>query len=262
MLFDCLLFVVIVAIALAQSQSNMTCVAERVRFLSQCSFRSIPPSNDSTVEWPTLSMIVPYPLNPSEEDDLLVSMITHPRSSRPLIRLNLNLIECANAPPALTWTSLAFSSTLTGEFVRSNAIDKNLMYLPAGVTYLKNFSTIDCSSKTAYRTDDRLVFQLDLRFESTLNDTCFNDEMCYPREAYHCHAQRRRCSCREPFQSYRLQDRYPVCIHAVPSLDQCATSHVRCFEWCHSNASTDLCLCPDLLAEKKYSADHRGKSVE
>ena len=252
-----MIFVVIVG---STFEENLSCTPNKWVLLSNCSFRYTDHRNETTtIDQRRLSMVVPYALNETEEEDLLISIMTHRLSSKPLIRLNLNLIECANYPLHMHWTSLESSSTITGEFVRTTLIDRNIMYLPAGITYLKNFSTLDCSSQTLYRTDDQQVFQLDLRIESTLNDYCSNDQSCFPRETYRCHSDHRRCVCREPFQSYRIKDEYPICIHAVPTMDQCTMKHVRCFEWCQMNSSSAMCICPEELATKRISAEDRGR---
>jgi hypothetical protein len=237
-----------------------SCIPTTSILLSNCSFRYVQYSTRTTIPFEShlLSMIVPYALNQTEEDELLISIITHRSSSKPLIRFNLNLIQCTNMPVNFHWTSLESSSTISGEFVRTSSIDKNIMYLPAGVTYLKNFTSIDCSTKTFYRTDQRQLFQLDLRIESTLNDTCMNDEQCYPIDTYRCHADRHRCTCREPFQSYFIQEQYPICVHAVSTIEQCTMKHVRCFQWCHENSSS-MCLCPNELTTKKFTIDQRGE---
>ena len=252
-----MIFVVILG---STSEESLSCTPNKWILLSNCSFRYAFHGNETTttIDQRRLSMVVPYALNETEEEDLLISIKTHRLASKPLIRLNLNLIECANYPAHMHWTSLESSSTITGEFVRTTLIENRIMYLPAGITYLKNFTTLDCSSQTLYRTDEQQVFQLDLRIESTLNDFCSHEHSCYPRETYQCHSDRQRCACREPFQSYRIKDQYPICIHAVPTLDQCTGKHVRCFEWCHVNSSAPMCLCPEDLATKKISVDDRG----
>jgi len=204
-------------------------------------------------------MIVPYPLNIYEEENLLITIITHKKSLKPLIRFNLNMIQCSNKNLLLNWTSLESSSTLRGEFVRTTYIEKNIMYLTSGKTYLKNLTTIDCLTKTLYRTDHKQLFQLDLRIESTLNDYCLNDNSCYPIENYQCNQTKNRCSCRKPLQSYLLKDQYSICLQAVQTIDQCTIENMRCLEWCHQNRSSTMCLCPKKLSTKKLLYNNRGK---
>ena len=206
-------------------------------------------------------MIVPYALNASEENHLLISILRHPHSFQPLIQLNLNLIQCNQSSfnASIHWTSLESSSTLTGEFVRTNRIVNNRMYLPAGQTYLRNMTMIDCSTKTIYQSDVKEIFQLDLRIESTLNDSCQTDEQCYPHETYRCDINERRCTCRDSYQSYQIENHLSICIEAVETMADCQQTHVRCFPWCRGNNASSLCACPENLSEKILSADQRGK---
>jgi hypothetical protein len=204
-------------------------------------------------------MIVPYPLNTDEEDNLLVTIITHNISLNPLIRFNLNMIQCSNKNLLLNWTALESSSTLHGEFLRTTFIDKNIMYLPSGKTYLKNLTTIDCLTNTIYRTDHKQLFQLDLRIESTLNDFCSNDNSCYPGENYQCNQATHRCICRQPLQSYLIKEHYPICVQPVDTINQCTMKNKRCLPWCHQNSSSTMCICPRDLSTKILLYDNRGK---
>ena len=253
------LMAIIVDVGLGETS---TCIPTNSIVLSNCSFYQddLTNSTTTTTEKRRLSMIVPYALNQSEEENLLISILTRQVSSKALIRLNLNLIRCNVDHKDFLWNSLEFSSTMTGEFVRTTALDRNQMYLPSGTTYLKNLTSIDCSSKTIYRTDDREIFRLDLRVESTLNDHCLDDQSCSPMDTYRCDSTHQRCACREPYQPYLIKNRYPICIHAVPNLDQCQTKQVRCFPWCHINRTASECFCPTEMAVKRFSDNDRGKS--
>ncbi|CAF2936997.1 unnamed protein product [Rotaria sp. Silwood2] len=203
-------------------------------------------------------MILPYPLNRHEGNDLLITIISHNKSSKPFIRFNLSMIQCSYKNLSFNWTSLESSSTLRGEFVRTTFIDKNIMYLPSGKTYLKNLTTIDCSTKTLYRTDHKQLFKLDLHIESTLNDYCSNDNSCYPYENYQCEQTKHRCICRQPLQSYLIQNQYPICIHVVHTMDQCTMKNFRCLEWCHQNSSSTMCTCPKNISTKILLDNNRA----
>ena len=260
-----LLCLMIVVVGLGGGE-NTSCTPNKFIVLSNCSFRYTHSNNDSShysnetaIDDRLLSMIVPYAWNQNEEDDLLITIITRSLARKPLIRLNLNLVHCAQHPREFNWTSLESSSTLTGEFVRTTFIDRNIMYLSSGVTYLRNLTALDCSTRTVYRTDEREFFQLDLRLESTLNDSCVDDSSCYPTETYQCDHDRHRCTCRPPFQSHLVKEQYPICIQAVEHSDQCTTKHVRCYEWCHENSSSTMCICPKEFSSKQVSADDRGR---
>jgi hypothetical protein len=204
-------------------------------------------------------MTVPYPLNKNEEDNLLITILTHNISSKSIIRFNLNMIECSNNNFLFNWTSLESSSTLRGEFVRTIINEQNMMYLPSGRTYLKNLTAIDCLTKTLYRTDQKQLFQLDLRIESTLNDFCLNDNSCYPLENYQCNQDKHRCICRQPLQSYSIKDQYPICIQPIHTIDQCTMKSIRCLEYCQQNRTSTICVCPEEISIKKISDDNRGK---
>ncbi|CAF1284095.1 unnamed protein product [Adineta steineri] len=203
-------------------------------------------------------MTVPYSLNRNQDDDFYITIITHNKSLKPLIRFNLNMIECSNKNSLLNWTSLESSSTLHGEFLRTSFIDKNLMYLQSGNTYLKNLTAIDCLTKTMYRTDEQELFQLDLRIESTLNDYCSNENLCYPEENYQCNLIKHRCICRQPLQSYSIKESFSICVQAVDNIDQCTMINKRCLQWCHQNNSTAKCLCPKEISKKKISYNNQA----
>ncbi len=253
----------IIIVVVVRFGENRTCIPNKLILLSNCSFRSSHYHNYSshltTNDNRTLSMIVSYPLNHHEEENLLITILTQKHSLKPLIRFNLNMIQCSKKNVLFNWTSLESSSTLHGEFVRTSSIENNLMYLPSGKTYLKNLTTINCLTKTLYRTDQKQLFQLDLRIESTLNDYCLNDHSCYPKENYQCNSMKNRCHCRTPFQSYLIKDQYPVCVQAVKTIDQCSMENPRCLEWCHPNSSSTMCVCPEELSTKKIVDQNRGK---
>lgn len=256
-----------IIIVVVKFGETMTCIPNKLILLSNCSFRyshyhnysSHSSNNQTTNDNRTLSMIVPYPLNKNEEENLLITVLTRKKSLKPLIRFNLNMIQCTNKNILFNWTTLESSSTLRGEFVRTSSIEKNIMYFSSGKTYLKNLTTIDCTTKTLYRTDSRQLFQLDLRIESTLNDYCLNDNSCYPMENYQCNKEKNRCICRQPFQSYLIKDQYPICLQAVQTIDQCSMENMRCLEWCHENSSSTMCLCPKELTEKKFLYNNRSR---
>ena len=233
---------------------TINCIPNKLILLSNCSFLM---TNDNNR---TLSMIVPYPLNTHEEENSLITIFRHKKSLKPLIRLNLNLIQCSKKNFRLNWTSLESSSTLRGEFLRTTNIDNNIMYLPSGKTYLKNLTTIDCQSQTLYRTDSNQLFQIDLKIESTLNDYCLNDHSCFPKDIYQCDTIKHRCICRKDFQSYLIEKQYPICLQPVQTIDQCTIKNThRCLEWCHLNNSSPICLCPKDFSIKKFSSDNRSK---
>lgn len=256
----------LIIVVVVEFGENRTCTPTKLILLSNCSFNyshypnytSHLSNNLTTYDNRTLSMILPYPLNRHENNDSSITIIKNNRSSKPLIRLNLNMIQCSNKNLSLNWTSLESSSTLRGEFVRTTFLDKNIMYLTSGKTYLKNLTTIDCSTKTLYRTDHKQLFTVDLRIESTLNDYCSNDNLCYPLENYQCDLTMYRCMCRQPLQSYLVEDQYPICVHIFPTLDQCTTKTVRCLEWCHQNSSSKICTCPKNVSKKISLDDGRG----
>ena len=256
-----------IIIVVVRFGESTTCIPNKLIVLSNCSFRysnyRISSSHLSTTKTTNddrkLSMIVPYPLNKTEEDNLLITILTQKTTLQPFIRFNLNIIQCSNKNVIFNWTSLESSSTLHGEFVRTTILEKNVMYLPSGKTYLKNLTTIDCLTKTLYRTDQKQLFQLDLRIESTLNDYCANDNSCYPLENYQCNQEKHRCICRTPLQSYLIRDQYPICIQAIETMDQCTMKNVRCLEWCHLNSSSPMCVCPKEFPRKKLIYDNRSK---
>ncbi len=258
----------IIIVVVVRFGETISCIPNKLILLSNCSFRyshyhnysSHLFNNKTTNDNRTLSMIVPYPLNINEEENLLITILTHKKSLKPLIRFNLNMIQCSNKNLVFNWTSLESSSTLHGEFVRTSYIEKNIMYLPSGKTFLKNLTTIDCLTKTLYRTDSKQLFQLNLRIESTVNDYCLNDNSCYPIENYQCNQSKNRCNCRKPLQSYLIKNQYPICLQAVQTIDQCSIENNRCLEWCHENSSSIKCLCPKELLIKKFLDNNRGRN--
>ena len=49
-------------------------------------------------------------------------------------------------------------------------------------------------------------------------------------------------------------------LHAISeTIEQCTMENMRCFEWCHQNSSSTMCLCPKELLTKKFLYDNRGK---
>lgn len=260
MLFNQLLRFSLLAIAVGFGLGDSTnCVPTKSVLLKNCSFIQDERTEQNSFDRRQLSMIVPYALNKSEENQLLISILRRQVSSKALIRLNLNLIRCSNIDrQEIFWFSYEFSSTITGEFVRTNVVDRNQVYLPPGTTYLKNLTSVDCKSKTVYRTDDREIFRLDLRLESTLNDHCFDDQTCSPMETYRCDSIQQRCVCREPFESYLIDEYHPICIQAASSIDQCQTKQVRCFQWCHLNQTSSECFCPQKLAIRRFIDEQRS----
>jgi hypothetical protein len=253
-------FMIVIVVVVAGLGDPPSCTPNRLVLLSHCSFRHSSPvsfTNQTTNDKRTLSMIVPYSFNRNDEDDLLVTIITHNKS---LIQLNLNFIQCESKSSLLNWTSLESSSALHGEFLRTSLIHRNSMYLPSGKVYLKNLSTVDCKTNTIYRTDRDQLFQLDLRVESTLDDYCSADTACYPEETYQCDQNQQRCICRQPFQPYLIKERYSICVQAVDTMEQCLTSSQRCLPWCQQNSSSSMCLCPKEFAVKRLAYDHRGKN--
>jgi hypothetical protein len=255
----------IIIVVVIKFGENTTCIPNKLILLSNCSFHyynyssHLSTNNKTTHDNQTLSMTVPYPLNKNEEDNLLITILTHNMSSKPLIRFNLNLIQCSNKNLLFNWTSVESSSTLHGEFVRTTISEKNMMYLSSGKTYLKNLTTIDCSTKTLYHTDRNQLFQLDLRIESTLNDYCLNDNSCYPLENYQCNQEKHRCTCRQPLQSYLIKDQFPICVQAIHTIDQCIMKNIRCLEWCQQNKTSTMCVCPKESSTKKLADDDKGK---
>ncbi|CAF1430008.1 unnamed protein product [Adineta steineri] len=211
-----------------------------------------------TIDNRTLSMTIPYSLNNNhEQENLFVQILTRHISEKPFIRFNLNMIQCLENQ-SLNWTSVESSLTLRGEFVRTVFTDTNIMYLSSGLTYLRNLTSIDCLTKTLYRTDKNELFQVNFKIESTLNDFCSDEHLCYPLNIYQCNHEQHRCICRSPLQSYLTKDQQLICIHAVKNIDQCTIENVRCLEWCHLNSSSTVCTCPKDLAIKKYLNDERA----
>jgi len=207
-------------------------------------------------------MIVPYSLDNNEEKNLFIKILTHHTSEKSLIHFNLNIIQCLNNKKIFNWTSVESSSTLRGEFVRTTFFDTNIMYLSSGITYLRNLTSIDCLTKTMYRTDNQELFEINFKIESTLNDYCSNKNLCYPLNIYQCNYERQRCICRSPLQSYLTQDQHLICLYAVKNFNQCLMNNTRCLEWCHQNSSSTMCICPKDLSKKKYFDDHRGKDLK
>ncbi|UJR09129.1 hypothetical protein I4U23_013376 [Adineta vaga] len=250
--------IIIVVVVVVDFGDNTSCTPAKQILLSNCSFQHSQNSllmNKTTNDNRTLTMIIPYSLDRNQQDDFFVTILTKNQS---FIRLNLNFIQCEKKSSLLNWTSLESSSTLQGEFLRVSSIHQSTMYLPSGKIYLRNLSTIDCSTKTIYRTDPNQLFQLDLRIESTLNDYCLDDTSCYPQDTYQCDPIEQHCICRQPFQPYLIKEHHSICIQAVDILDRCPRNNQRCLPWCHENSSSTVCLCPKNFAIKKFSYDHRA----
>lgn len=249
-----MIYVVIVKIGFGE---NTACIPDKLILLSNCSFKSH--YSHMTIDNRTLSMTVPYSLDNNEENNLFIKVLTHNKSEKSLIHFNLNLVQCSNKD-IFNWTSVESTSTLRGEFVRTTFLDKNIMYLSSGITYLRNLTTIDCLTKTMYRTDNHELFEINLKIESTLNDYCSNENLCYPVNLYQCDYEKQRCICRSPLQSYLTNDDHLICLHAVKNLNQCTMNNVRCLEWCHQNSSSTMCICPNDVSKRKYSDNNRGKN--
>ena len=255
----------VVSVIVSGLVENTACAPNKLILLSNCSLKSpfslaaaasSPPP--MTIDNRTLSMTVPYLFEPNPDENLAIQVIRRPSSKVPLIRFNLNLIQCS-IKHNFTWSSVEASSTLRGEFIRTSSIDINRMYLSLGVTYLRNLTSIDCASRTIYRTDSRQVFRVHFQLESTLNDSCSNETLCYPLNTYQCDSERRRCQCRSPLQAYLVDDRSAICIHAVKTIDQCTMKNVRCLPWCDQTSSSTMCLCPEEFSTKKLFDDDRGR---
>ncbi|CAF0859486.1 unnamed protein product [Rotaria sordida] len=210
-----------------------------------------------TIDNRTLSMVVPYLLHNNEDENLFIKILARNISQKPLISFNLNIIQCLNSQ-LFNWTSVESSLTLRGEFVRTTFIDTNIMYLSSGITYLRNLTSIDCLTKTIYRTNHNELFKINLKIESTLNNYCSNENLCYPLNIYQCDLERHRCICRSPFQSYLTKNQQSICIHAVENIDQCTMKNLHCLEWCHHNRSSTMCICPNKLSNKKFLDDNRA----
>lgn len=241
---------------------NLACKPNKLILLSNCSFHSY--YSNLTINNRTLSMIVPYSLddnNEEEENNVFIKVLTPNQSNKSLIYFNLNLIQCSlsNEKKTFQWTSVESSSTLRGEFVRTTFLDQNIMYLSSGITYLRNLTTIDCLTKTIYQTDKHELFEINLKIESTLNDYCSNENLCYPLNTYQCDYQKQRCICRSSLQSYLTYDQHLICLNPVKYLHQCPMNNIRCLEWCHQNSSSAMCICPNDISKKKYFDNNRGK---
>lgn len=253
-------FMFMINIIIVRLGETRTCLPNKFILLSNCSFRQFFNSSSSysmTNVNRTLTMIVPYPIDISQNEQAFITLFTSPKSFKPLIRFHLNLIQCTEKNQSFNWTSLESSSTSHGEFVRTSQIDGNLMYLSSGKTYLKNLTSIDCSTQTAYQTASEQIFELDLKIESTTKDFCTSDQSCYPHSHYQCHSGQNRCHCRKPFQIYSIGNHYSICLQAVQTMDQCTTDKIRCVEWCRQNSSRTFCLCPMEISTKKFSSDQR-----
>lgn len=257
MLFNSLFLlssIIYVVTVIVGHPENAACFPDKLVLLSNCSFNSS--FSHMTIDNRTLSMIVPYVLDNNDEDNLFVKALIRNVSQKPLISFNLNIIQCLNNK-SYNWSSVESSLTLRGEFVRTTFIDTNIIYLSPGITYLRNLTTIDCSTKTVYRTNDKDLFQIQLKIQSTLTDQCSNEQSCYPENIYQCDLQRQRCLCRSPYQSYSTKYQQSICVRAVESLDQCTKKDVHCVEWCHYNRSSTLCTCPKEFSIRKLSDDDR-----
>ena len=260
------LFALMVSVVVVErAQTSAVCTPDKLILLSNCTLNSSF-THDSyfamTIANRTLSMTVPYALhtsNTADDDDLSIKLITRRSPDRPLIRFNLKMIHCSTHGP-LPWSSVEASSTLRGEFIRTTFLDDtNLVYLSSGVTYLRDLTSIDCSTRTLYRTDREQFFRLQLKIESKINDYCTNEHLCYPLNIYQCDYERQRCVCRSPLQSYLTSEHYSICIHAVNDINQCSIKNVHCLPWCQpSSSSSTLCLCPEDVSTKKYLHDERG----
>ncbi len=233
------------------------CIPNKLIILSNCSFNY--PYSNMTIDNRTLSITVPHSLNNNKyEENNYFQILKRDRFSKPLIRFNLNFIQCLNNK-FFNWTSVESSSTLRGEFVRTTFLDTNIMYLSTGITYLRNLTMINCLTKTIYRTNNQELFEINFKIESTLNDYCSNENLCYPLNIYQCDYEKHRCICRSNLESYTTNDQYSICIHPVKYLDQCPMKNIRCLEWCHTNRSSTMCICPKDLSIKKYLDDDRGR---
>jgi hypothetical protein len=261
--FDFLLITCLVTVIVGRV-NNSHCIPTKFVRLSNCTFYSsisnVYPS--MTIDNRTLSMIVPNVYDQHEHENFSIDIIQRSSSTMsPLVRLNLNMIQCLNSR-TWNWTSVEASSTINGEFIRTTLTDRHRMYLSMGVTYLRNLTSLDCSQRIVYRTDHDDVFRVDFKLESTLNDTCSNSNRCYPLNIYQCDYERHRCTCRSPLQTYLTNNHQAICIHAVKTLDQCTMKHVRCLPWCHRNHSSTVCLCPEQISTKKYLDNNQGNADE
>ena len=248
-----LIYMVSVVVGL---EENIACTPNKLIRLSNCLFNYS--YSDMTIDNRTLSMVAPYALDNNEDENLFITAITLNVSSKPLIRFNLKMIQCLDNKTS-NWTSVESSSTLRGEFVRTTFIDTNVIYLSPGITYLRNLTTIDCLRKTIYHTDNQGLFRVNLKIESTLNDDCSKENLCYPLDIYQCDFERHRCICRPSFVPYLTNDQHLICIHAVENIDQCPIKNVRCLEWCQLNRPSTTCICPKDLSKKRIFNNSRGE---
>lgn len=253
------LMVYVISIIVGFGENPIGCIPNKLIYLSHCSFH-FPQSSNLTFDNRTLSMTVPYSLDADEDENLSIKVLTRHRLDKSLIHFNLNLIQCFT-DQYLRWTSVESSSTLRGEFVRTTLTNSSIMYLSSGLTYLRNLTMIDCSTKTMYRTKMSELFEINLKIESTLNDFCSEDRLCYPLNLYTCDFEQQHCICRTPFQSYQTKDHHSICVHAVENLTECSHyDNVRCLEWCQTNnSSSNMCLCPKDVTKKKSLLDDRSK---
>lgn len=246
-------FLLSLHLLLVQSfDSASTCSPKKLILLSNCTLHL--PSSSFSAENRTLSITVP---NTLENEKNFIQLIRRRTSSIPIIRFNLTLIQCSNQRH-WNWNSVEASSTLRGEFIRTTLIEPNQMYLSLGVTYLRNLTSIDCTKKIVYRTSTDQIFRLDLKSESTLNDSCSEENPCSPTDIYQCDRKSQRCICRPPFESYFSTDQPGICLQAVQRIDQCQFDHQRCLPWCNPNNSLSQCLCPEKISSKKLRSDNRG----
>ena len=255
-----MIYVISVIVRFGESTA---CIPTKLILLSHCSFHFPSSSSNLTLNNRTLSMTVPYSIDANEDENLSIKVLTRHRLNKSLIHFNLNLIQCSTEQ-SLRWTSVESSSTLRGEFVRTTLIDSSIMYLSSGLTYLRNLTMIDCSTKTMYRTKISELFQINLKIESTLNDFCSEEHLCYPLNLYTCDFEQQHCTCRTPFQSYETKDHHSICVHAVDNLTECTYENVRCLEWCQTNrsysSSSRMCLCPTDVSKKRSLTDDRSKT--
>ena len=240
---------------LSEAFDPSSCTPKKLISLSNCTFRPTRSSSFIFIDNQTLSIVVPHLL---DDETNAIEMIRRRSSTLPILRFNLNQIQCS-LNRSWNWSSVEASSTLRGEFIRTTLIEPNQMYLSSGVTYLRNLTSIDCKKKIVYRTANEEIFRIEFKIESTLNDSCSAEQPCFPSDVYQCHQQEQRCICRSPFESYLTVDQQAICLHAVRTLDQCPYDSSRCLPWCHQNSSNSRCFCPEKISTKRFRFDQRGK---
>jgi len=256
MLMKKLVELVLILSVILNFGETYSCIPNKFVRLSNCSF--IYPYSNLTNHQRTLSMTVPYPLDKYEDEHLSLKILQHNRTKQSLIYFNLNMIQCLNYKQ-FHWTSVESSSTLHGEFVRTIFSQTNIMYLSSGSIYLRNLTSIDCSTQTMYRTDVDQFFEMNLKIESTLNDFCSSEHLCYPTNIYQCDLVKYQCQCQDPLQAYLTKDKHLLCVHAVDDFRQCTIDNVRCLKWCEQGNSSDLCICPKNVSSQKISSTRESK---